>query len=261
MKSKDILQIKSIDKANIDQIRQLAGLYADVFAGPPWNEVTKCATSSKFYGKDTQAGTPCPDCQNPLLEAYPKDETVGYILGELGKSNPIGLLAYVNSELAGFSWGYETNLENVAQSKWKTPQMQQSVQKLLESYGVKDKLFYGSETGLSPAFQGLGIGKKLIRNRLDKIVRTGENYVLIRTNVNSNMYGICKEIEGFDQILGPVSSKGFLSRKWKQESKYINGQDLENPNRVLFLYDERKRASAEENRKYYTSGPGWYGMH
>lgn len=244
MKSKEIIQLKNIDPSNIGEVSKIGDLLADVFAGPPWNEATKCPTGASYYGRETQAGSPCPDCQAPLVEFYPKEETIQYILGELGKNNPIGLLAYVNNELAGFSWGYQTTPSGVA-TKWKTPQMQGLVQELLANYGVEDTLFYGSETGVDPQFQGKGIGKKLVRARFEEILRSGEKYALVRTNVNSPMYGIVngswiqKGLDGFTQILGPVANQSW-SGKWEQKNKYINMLDSERPDRVLFLFDRAR---------------------
>lgn len=237
MKSKDIIEIKSINRNDLNQITEVAGLYANVFAGPPWNESTKCLTTGSFYGPDTQAGNPCPDCSTPLAEAYPIDETVEYILGELGKANPIGLLAFVNSELAGFSWGYQTTPEELAESKWKTPKMQNTVKDLLSSYGVSGKLFYGSETGVDPEFRGKGLGKQLVRTRLNQVIRSGEKFMVVRTNLNSPMYGICSEMGEFAQILGPVARTGWFNNKYKPAFEYVNTLDSENPERVLFLYD------------------------
>lgn len=249
MKSIDIIEIKSINRNDLNQIAEVAGLYANVFAGPPWYEATKCLTSGSFYGADTTAGAPCPDCSNPLSEAYPKDETTQYILGELGKTNPIGLLAFVNSELAGFSWGYRTTpKELVESSKWKTPDMKQKVYDLLADYGVSGSLFFGSETGVDPKFRDKGLGKKLVRARFDEILRSGEKYALVRTNVNSPMYGIIegssmsKGLDGFFQILGPISNKKFWTGNWELKKKtgkqvYANDMvDTENPDRVLFLF-------------------------
>lgn len=258
MKSKDVIEIKNINPSNIGQIDQVAGLYADVFAGPPWNEATKCVTTGSFYGPDTQAGAPCPDCSTPLAEAYPRDETTEYILDEMGKANPIGLLAFVNSELAGFSWGYQTTPDKLAESKWKTPKMQKTVKDLLAKYGVSDKFFYGSETGIDPQFRGKGLGKQLVESRLWRILSTGENYVLIRTNIDSPMYGICKYTKGFEQILGPVADRPLFSKKWQKKYKYINAIDEENVDRALFLYNDRAKKAAE----YYDfPNPGWYGPH
>ncbi len=249
MNSKDIITIQRLDQADFGQVGQVADLYAKVFAGPPWNETTRCPTTSSFYGEETQVGSPCPDCRVPLLEAYPRDETVKYILGELGKTNPIGLLAFVNSELAGFSWGYQTRLDDlVSSTKWKTPEMRSIVKDLLTSYGVKISLFYGSETGIDPKYRGKGLGKKLVNARFKKIIDSGENYALVRTNVNSPMYGIIKGgrskgLDGFFQILGPISNQNFFTGNWsikKRRDKTVysnNIVDRERPERVLFLFD------------------------
>ncbi len=246
MKIKENIQIDNIDRQNASQLSGLATLYADVFAGPPWNEVTKCASTGDFYGQDTSAGGPCPDCQTPLLEAYPKDETIKYILGELGKSNPIGLLATINTELAGFSWGYQTQVKDLAKSKWKTSQMQDAVQALLSSYGVDDSVFYGSETGVDPQFQGKGLGKQLVSERLKQVKDSDVKFMLVRTNFNSPMYGICQRLEEFGQILGPKAKKGLFSREYRPSYRYVNGLDSENSDRVLFLYDKGKFQQRKE---------------
>ncbi len=248
MKSKDIIEIKNINPADLSQVSQIASLYADVFAGPPWNEATKCLTSDSFYGLDTQAGSPCPDCSSPLTEAYPQFETTKYILGELGKTNPIGLLAFVNSELAGFSWGYQTTPEELAEStKWKTSEMKVKVKDLLADYGVTGQFFFGSETGVDPKYRDKGLGRKLVKARLNEILSSGEKYALVRTNVNSPMYGIIdggktKGLDGFFQILGPISNRNFWTGKWelrKEAGKPVYENDMvdsEDPDRVLFLF-------------------------
>lgn len=256
MKNKDIVQIKRIDTLDNSQLNQLAGLYARVFAGPPWNEITKCATSKTFFGPETTVGNPCPDCGSALQEAYPTQETVEYIVQELSKPNPLGFLAYVQGELAGFSWGYETTVQEIAKSKWNTPRMQQTIQETLTELGVIKPLFYGSETGVDPQFRGQGIGKKLFETRL-AFAKKNQNFVLTRTNVNSPMYGISKQTAWVKQIFGPTASKPLFSKSWKNDNKYITGIDKENTERVLFLYDEEARETSE----YDTRGPGWYGQH
>ncbi len=249
--------ISNIDPTNTMLINGMADLYANVFAGPPWNEVTKCVKSNTFYGSDTQAGKPCPDCQAPLMEAYPKDETTSYILRELGKTNPIGLLAFVNNELAGFSWGYQTNVQGLVESKWKTPKMRQTVEDLLSEYGVKDQLFYGSETGVDPQFQGKGIGKQLVRNRLIQVNNSESKFMIVRTNINSSMYGICQNMGQFTQIMGPVAETGWFNKKYKPSYRYINTIDSENTDRVLFLYDKAEYKRRTERRDY-TFGDGMH---
>jgi len=257
-KESNKLVISNLDSTNSMLIYGVSDLYAKVFAGPPWNETTKCSTSGSYYGPESQAGLPCPDCSIPLSEAYPQAETASYILSELGKANPIGLLAFINNELAGFSWGYQTTPDKLVESKWKTPKMKLKVKNLLAEYGVTDQLFFGSETGVDPKFRGKNVGKELVESRLRRILRTGENYVLVRTNIDSPMYGICKYTAGFEQILGPVADKPLFSKKWGKKYKYVNAIDEENVDRVLFLYNDRAKKAAE----YYDfPNPGWYGSH
>lgn len=235
----------NINISNSGQIDRVAKLYADVFAGPPWNEATKCASTDSYYGLDQPVGSPCPDCQTPLLEAYPRQDTISYILKELGQINPVGLLAFVKEELAGFSWGYETTVEALVTSKWKTSEMQQAVKNILGQYGVKDPVFYGSETGVDPKYQGLGIGKTLVRRRLHQVAKTKVDSMVVRTNLNSPMYGICQSI-GFQQILGPTATRDEKTGKYSNEFQYVNKIDSENIDRVLFLYDFKAVRDREE---------------
>lgn len=238
MESKEKIKINNIDTSNGPQISQLADLYANVFAGPPWNEIARCTNTQAFYGAENQPGSACPDCSIPLEEAYPQESTIKYILGELGKSNPIGLLATIDTKLAGFSWGYQTDRDSLAESKWQTGKMKQVVKDLLTSRGVNNKLFYGSETGVDPKFQGKGLGKQLVNDRLKQVEESNANFMLIRTNVSSPMYGICQNLAQFKQILGPVAKKGLVSRKFKKTDEIINTLDSENSERVLFLYNK-----------------------
>ena len=75
------VEITRVDpKGDSRMLRNLAEIYAEVFAGPPWNEFTICPSSGEFFGKETKVGQKCPDCSSKLLPAYPLDETEKYIL-------------------------------------------------------------------------------------------------------------------------------------------------------------------------------------
>lgn len=58
-----------------DELTEMAEVYADAFAGPPWNEYTKCPSDNAFYGRETEVGEPCPDDNVPLELAYPLNPT------------------------------------------------------------------------------------------------------------------------------------------------------------------------------------------
>ena len=60
------------------------------------------------------------------------------------------------------------------------------------------------------------------------------------------MYGIIKGswdnkgLDGFAQILGPVAAKSFWTKTWERKYKESYLPDLENPDRVLFLFDRSR---------------------
>jgi len=77
------------------KLKKLAKLYAEVFSARPWNEVWRCINFNRFCGPEYVKGIPSPCCSIPLVEAYPEDETVNYILDEL--SQPLAKIELIDN--------------------------------------------------------------------------------------------------------------------------------------------------------------------
>src|SRR5260221_12034160 len=99
------IKIEQLDLTK--DVEQVAKLFADAFAGPPWNEYTKCGDCSQFTGKDTHAGDKCPHCESGFLSvAYPLEVTVEMVRGASEKPNATMYVAKQDEAVIGFTWGY-----------------------------------------------------------------------------------------------------------------------------------------------------------
>lgn len=205
-----------------DRLTNLAKLYAEVFAGPPWNEFTKSVGCDRFFGQDTRIGDPCPTCYDILQEAYPLEETILYIQKELSRPNAVLALLEKESLIIGFAWGFSYDSStSFIEEKYKTKEMKNNLSSLFTQFRLSDSFFYFSECGVAPAFRRQGLSNGLS----EELVRQAEilgQPLLMRTNYQSPMVHVASRF-GMEQIMG---SRG---------SSVINFQDMENKDRVLFL--------------------------
>lgn len=86
--SKSSLSLRRIDgeppTPTYEELGAMASVYADAFAGMPWNEYTQCNEEGIFFGRETNPGDRCSSCgQAELVQAYPESETREYIAKEL----------------------------------------------------------------------------------------------------------------------------------------------------------------------------------
>src|SRR3972149_7763438 len=91
----------------------VAAIYAQVFAGEPWNEVSKCPSCGKFSAAKVGESCTNSEClEKPqLVEAYPLPETAAYVRSEVEK--PGGILEtlvlqdkWPEIQPVGFASGY-----------------------------------------------------------------------------------------------------------------------------------------------------------
>ena len=94
---------KGIEKLLLSggKIPEVAEVYAKVFAGWPWFEVSKGPECGKFYGPDFEVGAACPCGCGALQEAYPKEETVNYIFKELSRPLLNAFIYLFNQKVGG----------------------------------------------------------------------------------------------------------------------------------------------------------------
>jgi len=186
-----------LEKADLDLdcLTQVAGLYADVFAPPPWNEFVKCNYCECFHGMETSIGERC-DCGGEFGEAYPLEETIDYIKSEADKKG-FRMAVYKEAEkILGFSWSYLTTPGELSTRKWKSSGDIRFVLNSLSERSNNQEIRYFSECGVSPNMRGRGLA-----NELASAV-TGPETTVYRTNCLSPMMAVTQRL-GFVQIMGP----------------------------------------------------------
>jgi len=193
-------------------LESVAVVYAKVFAGWPWYEVSKGMNCEQFYGPEFPPGSLCPCGYENLVEAYPKEETIKYIKDELSKPLALGINLAVNGLQSGFGWGYKLSGKDFAEKKYSKTDSRIAIASVV---GNKD-YFYISEVGIVPSFQGSGLGFR-ITSRLAEQASFYSLPILMRTNIESPMVKIGKRL-GMSIVFGP--STDFI--------------DPENPKRVVF---------------------------
>ena len=198
------------ESANMEKV---SVVYAKVFGGAPWYEISKGAGCGNFYGPDLPPGLPCPCGCGILAEAYPIKETAEYIKGELSKPLALGITISNFGQQSGFGWGYGLNGQDFAKYKYNKSLSQKGIAEIVGDVNF----FYISEVGIIPQLQGMGFGMKITL----ALANQAEIYnlpILMRTNSESPMVNIANKL-GMKQIVGP---------NMKQ-------QDPENAKRVIFL--------------------------
>ncbi|OGE31685.1 hypothetical protein A2631_00880 [Candidatus Daviesbacteria bacterium RIFCSPHIGHO2_01_FULL_44_29] len=236
---------------------ELADVYAAVFAGPPWNEVTRCPVMpGRFFGSQTQPGQDCPDClvasqpkRTPLEVAYPKQEMVEYFAEETTKDGSLALIGRPNSgpdqgRIVAFTWMYNyPDVKDFVKDKYQVTRgdvtglrFQVRLIQLLEQQGIAGKFGYFSESGILPDYRGNGLSNEFWTRRWDW-ARSQGIPALQRTRWDSPMTIAARKI-GFEQLLGP-RSEPFISpdgtRGIRQTGQVVNGLiDQINQDRVLF---------------------------
>lgn len=215
-----------------NQLSELARLYAEVFAGPPWNEAVKCDSCEKYQGRSVLIGSPC-SCGGSFVEAYPLLATIDYIKSEYQKPGfRYAILNGDQEEIVAFAWSYLTTPVKLAQSKWTEPQNQALIAKLIsDTTGLPpNKRFrYISECGVKPEYRNLGLSNWVVQANLGF-----DESTIYRTNCLSPMMAVAARLE-FAQVLGP---QVIVDRKAKtiiETGQFINEIDPENPQRVLFF--------------------------
>lgn len=216
---------EQIQEISALRLPQLAAVYAEVFAGQPWLEVSRCNKCGNFSSSSPDHSSNCSQngCDGVCdQEAYPLIETTRYIQNELQKPDAIGLYAVqlalmgqAADVIKGFAWGYGSQPDVLAQQKYHTQEMQKVVADLLVASGF---FFYVSEVGVPTVHQGNGLGKRLTNQLIDGGIQKGLSTVVLRTNEDSPMRYIAEKV-GMKPVVGLDSGV----------------RDTENEARVLFV--------------------------
>lgn len=214
---------------------QLAKIYANVFAGPPWNENTRCLDCEQFFGLDTQIGQTCINgCGNLLIEAYPLAETKEYIAEETSELKAVTRLIKNRNKIIAFIWGFVyQNPEAFAKKKYKTPKMQNIITDTLRGNGINDSFFYFSECGVQSDYRGQGLSNLLFQD-LEYQRRTLSLPAMLRTNMDSPMIAVSIKF-GLRQVFGSQVLVDQINKRLITTGQLINGIDQENQARTLFV--------------------------
>lgn len=176
------------------QLTKIARLYANAFAGAPWYEYQVCG-NGHYSGLQDKNLKKCRTCDEPLKLAYPEDETVTYIAGELGKPNAT-LITVVDksNDVFGAVWGFKCSVEQL-KNKYKSPEMQEKVGAAIKKTASKvDDVFYFSEAMVAKEVQGQGIATRLSKSLSGKADELGLKMVM-RTINQSPMVKIANKLK------------------------------------------------------------------
>ena len=163
---------------------KLVECYREVFADRPWNEFLKCPECEKYWGhKDLSELTANQfrHCGVPLIDFWSREQVLTDIVHEITAdascwlsitSSRSGLTtgAY---RVVGFCWGYPIT---IAELKEKL-----GIQFSINGNDRDETVAYQDEVGVSSPYQGRGIAKSLVHERLKDFLGRGLKFGVVRT--------------------------------------------------------------------------------
>ncbi|MBN2016249.1 GNAT family N-acetyltransferase [Candidatus Dojkabacteria bacterium] len=221
-----LLQGSNPEAISFRQMENLASLYAETFAAPPWNEVGRCFQCGNFF---SEKGNSCPNDGNIIEQAYPLGWTTSYIGKELGRQNSYFVLFQTQEgKFISFGWGYQISLRELTQEKYSQEERTQKNFLELLSRRLRSSqdspVFYISEIGTAPGWRGKGLATEILKLLLDRSMFLGLKAVT-RTIIDPpSIYGVAQKI-GMTQISGPL----------RGTEQVIEPVDGINPKRTLFV--------------------------
>lgn len=212
-----------------------AKLYAEVFAGPPWNEYTKCTGCKEFFGLESKPKLPCNNCGQELTLAYPINETERHIINEISRKDASIFVLKKQEDIIGFVWGFSyESPDDFVKEKYRTSQMQNGIKSLLEENGITDEFFYFSECGVKMDQRGKKFSNILSGFLFEETRKIGLP-VILRTNWASPMVTVARRF-GMTQIMGPCIEIDKINMKIAKRNETVNNfADSEIEERVLFM--------------------------
>lgn len=160
---------------------QMAQIYQEAFAGPPWFEVYQCSSCGNFA---KEAGI-CGYCgEGSFSEAYPIQTLINEYFPEMLASYAPGVLIFAKNEkeeIQGFTTGGAIRLTDLIAKKYRgNPDILRSI---VTQTGVdqNEVVFYENETCISPRKQRKGMGGDLNFQRIVEAANQGYEYICGRT--------------------------------------------------------------------------------
>ena len=163
----------------------MARVYQEAFGGKPWFEKCACAACQTFE-KDTV----CSRCgATDLPPAYPTGDLVYREFPAMLSSFAPGVLVLAQSPdgaMVGFCTGGMTTPDILTELKYKGNAEVGNSLKVQTGLRSDEEFFYENEMCVVPELQGIGIGSRMNKARLDWIRSRGIGTVLGRT-INPNL--------------------------------------------------------------------------
>jgi len=192
-------------------LSNMAKLYAEVFADPPWNEYKVC-DKEHYTSKINGNLTVCAICNGELRPAYPEVEVIQKILSAAGNVNGACLTVFEDAEgnTQAVGWGFVcTNQE--LQKFYQSEEMRNLVEKNVATYTQQDKIFYISEVFVAKVAQNKGLGTQVAKTLVNRARELKLN-IALRTHNESPMASIAGIKLGMDRIVNVGEDKDYEGR-------------------------------------------------
>lgn len=183
------VSILSVDAEEASaQSADIARVYANVFASPPWNEAYKCTTCGNSF--DAKRGNEqC--CGSQVREYYPLAETSEDIRKSFALTRARVALALADeSSIVGFAWGWQDTLGTLNDERFRLPA--EAFDRLVAQSGFdpNDDVFYFSEFGVRSELRGQGIGRTMLQKLFSSVDVDSAKGLVMRTSKKSPAYSI-----------------------------------------------------------------------
>lgn len=165
-----------VDESSITS--QVVECYRQVFADGPWHEWKQCPRCKKYWGtKDREylERSGFYHCDIPLVDFWTREKVTADLFHEITRGSSCWL-AFCESRVIGFCWGYLITLECL-EKKINLP-----LEPIFSSsFGGHLQVAYQDEVGVISEFRGRKIAKTMVKYRLHDFLSQGLNIGVVRT--------------------------------------------------------------------------------
>lgn len=215
-------------------VKDIALVFAEVFAGYPWYEVFKCNGCDSYFDSDVVLGQLCACCGKDYTSiAYPLDETEEMIRQQFSNEWHALYLSHSHNDkkrVEGFAWGSKRSLEQTTQ--YLPENLRSATTQEIQRFAItNDRFFAISEIGVREEVRGKGLGKILF-NFLVEEARLQMACATVWTRSDTVLTPICLKA-GFTQVFGPEMQ--IENGRVANTGKIIVGQHSATPERVMFI--------------------------
>ena len=179
-----VTSIERLDPHCDASVQSLAQVYQNIFGNDPgWQEGYECRMCQTTIPLSSGGGA-CKRCGTLLLECWPLAKIVSDFLQEMQKSKAVCLVAYDQSEIVGFTWGYCVIVTKDLGEHLDAPDLEKL---------VCGDMFYLDEVAVLPEYQGQGVGTSLLHSLF---AQQNQTHVLLRTLEGRTMHQLALKMGG-----------------------------------------------------------------